>query len=93
MPGQAGPTDRHRHHSVKAKVPVHQYPDGTLAVWPAATPMANRERRVTRFDATGRTPVDKGTSAPDHFPTRTTTTTDAGNRSGTWTGKVYLLPT
>jgi hypothetical protein len=27
------PEDRHRHHYVKAKVRVHQYPDGHLAVF------------------------------------------------------------
>ena len=27
------PADRHRHHYVKAKVRVHEYPDGTLAVF------------------------------------------------------------
>ncbi len=27
------PADRHRHHYVKAKVVVHEYPDGTLAVF------------------------------------------------------------
>jgi hypothetical protein len=27
------PEDRHRHHYVKARVRVHQYPDGHLAVF------------------------------------------------------------
>ena len=27
------PADRHRHHYVKAKVVVHEHPDGTLAVF------------------------------------------------------------
>ena len=27
------PTDRHRHHYVKARVRVHEYPDHTLAVF------------------------------------------------------------
>ncbi len=27
------PEDRHRHHDVKAKVRVHEYPDATLAIF------------------------------------------------------------
>jgi hypothetical protein len=39
------PADRHRHHYVKCKVRVHEYPDGrpsstAPAVWPATMPTA-----------------------------------------------------
>ena len=44
------PQDRHRHHYVKASVRVHQYPDGTLAVF-------HGRRRLARFDADG-TPIE-----------------------------------
>ena len=52
------------------------------------TPMANLStakpaRPLTRFDATDRRPVDKWTSAPDHFPTGPATATEAVNSYGT----------
>ena len=83
--------DRHRRHYVKATVRVHEYPDGTLAVF-HGPPMSctipghrrahrqpNSAGRVSRFDATGRKPVDKWTAAP-----RLTTSPQANhnNRSG-----------
>jgi len=40
------PADRHRHHYVKARVRVHQYPDGTLAVF-------HGPRRLARYAADG----------------------------------------
>lgn len=40
------PADRHRHHYVKAKVRVHEYPDGALAVF-------HGPRRLARYDAEG----------------------------------------
>ncbi len=50
------PADRHRHHYVKAKVVVHEYPDGTLAVFHGprclarykgdGTPIENTESRA-----------------------------------------------
>ena len=77
------PADRHRHHYVKARVRVHEYPDGHLAVFHGPRCLARytaegeliekpKAGRVIRFDATRRRPVDKWTarpSRPDHFPT------------------------
>jgi transposase len=40
------PEDRHRHHYVKAKVRVHEYPDGRLAVF-------HGPRRLATFEANG----------------------------------------
>ena len=40
------PPDRHRHHYVKAKVRVHEYPDGTLAVF-------HGPRCLARYQADG----------------------------------------
>jgi transposase len=40
------PADRHRHHYVKARVRVHEYPDGHLAVF-------HGPRCLVRFDADG----------------------------------------
>ena len=69
------PADRHRHHYVKAKVRVHEYPDASLAVFHGPRCLARyraagepietqtRDRRVTRFDATGRRPVEKWSGA------------------------------
>ncbi len=41
------PEDRHRHHYVKARVKVHQYPDGHLAVF-------HGPRRLAVYEADGR---------------------------------------
>jgi hypothetical protein len=40
------PADRHRHHYVKVTVRVHEYPDGTLAVF-------HGPRRLARYSAAG----------------------------------------
>ena len=40
------PADRHRHHYVKATVRVHEYPDGSLAVF-------HGPRCLARFDGDG----------------------------------------
>ncbi len=40
------PADRHRHHYVKARVRVHEYPDGTLAVF-------HGPRRLARYSQHG----------------------------------------
>ncbi|MEO5376086.1 MAG: hypothetical protein H7840_17825 [Alphaproteobacteria bacterium] len=40
------PADQHRHHYVKAKVRVHEHPDGTLAIF-------HGPRCLARFDAKG----------------------------------------
>ena len=57
------PADRHRHHYVKARVRVHEYPDGALAVFHGprrlacytaprgAGRRARQKGRVIRFDA------------------------------------------
>ncbi len=45
------PADRHRHHYVKARVRVHEYPDGTLAVF-------HGPRRLARYTAQGE-PVEE----------------------------------
>jgi transposase len=42
------PADRHRHHYVKARVRVHEYPDGRLAVF-------HGPRCLARYDAAGET--------------------------------------
>lgn len=44
------PEQRHRHHYVKARVRVHEYPDGTLAVF-------HGPRRLARYAANG-DPID-----------------------------------
>ena len=44
------PADRHRHHYVKARVRVHECPDGRLAVF-------HGPRRLARYDANG-APID-----------------------------------
>jgi len=48
------PADRHRHHYVKAKVVVHEYPDGTLAVF-------HGPRCLARYTADG-TPIESSES-------------------------------
>jgi hypothetical protein len=40
------PADRHRHHYVKARVRVHEYPDGRLAIF-------HGPRCLARYDAEG----------------------------------------
>jgi transposase len=45
------PADRHRHHYVKARVRVHEYPDGTLAVF-------HGPRRLACYTAQGE-PIDE----------------------------------
>jgi hypothetical protein len=45
------PADRHRHHYVKAKVRVHEYPDGHLAVF-------HGPRCLARYDAAGKPLAD-----------------------------------
>ena len=45
------PADRHRHHYVKARVRVHEYPDGTLAVF-------HGPRRLACYTAQGQ-PIDE----------------------------------
>ncbi|MBK8907844.1 MAG: hypothetical protein IPM60_08040 [Rhodospirillales bacterium] len=44
------PADRHRHHYVKARVRVHEYPDDTLAVF-------HGPRRLARYAPDGN-PID-----------------------------------
>lgn len=44
------PEQRHRHHYVKARVRIHQYPDGTLAIF-------HGPRRLARYAANG-DPID-----------------------------------
>lgn len=47
------PPDRYRHHYVKAKIRVHEYPDGTLAVF-------HGPRRLARYKADGQ-PIETTT--------------------------------
>lgn len=83
-----------RPHYVKAKVRVHEYPDGDLAIFHGPKCIARYDADgalvepaqpadcVNRFDAADQPPVDKWTARrrrPDHFPTGTTTTTEAVN--------------
>ena len=49
------PQDRHRHHYVKARVRVHEYPDGGLAIfhgprlsWPNTMRMESQRERTTQ---------------------------------------------
>ena len=91
------PADRHRRHYVKATVRVHEYPDGTLAVFhgprclaryqtPTAspsTPQPGRPRDPLRRDRPKPCGQVDSRSAPDHFPTGPTTTTEAVNSYGT----------
>ena len=90
------PPARHRHHYVKARVRVHEYPDGTLALF-------HGPRCLARYNADGE-PIDSqpgrprdplrrsppvpcgqvdSRAAPDHFPTGQTTSTEAVNSFGT----------
>jgi len=48
------PEDRHRHHYVKARVRVHQYPDQTLAIFHGPRKLASYDKKGNlRKDATG----------------------------------------
>ena len=79
-----------RHHYVKATVRVHEYPDGTLALFhgprpsPATTPTASpskpqpgRPRETLRRDRPAPCGQVDSRAAPDHFPTGQTATTEA----------------
>ena len=79
-----------RHHYVKARVRVHEYPDGTLALFhgprasPATPPTASpskpqpgRPRETLRRDRPAPRGQVDSRSAPDHFPTGPTATTEA----------------
>ena len=90
------PADRHRRHYVKATVRVHEYPDGTLAVFHGprclarykaggspSTPQPGRPRDPLRRDRPKPCGQVDSRSAPDHFPTGPTTATEAVNSSGT----------
>lgn len=46
------PEERHRHHYVKARVRVHEYPDGTLAVFHGPRRLAVYEADGTAIDGT-----------------------------------------
>ncbi len=48
------PPDRHRHHYVKAKVRVHEYPDGTLAVFLGPRYLARYRADGTAIETTKR---------------------------------------
>ena len=50
------PADRHRHHYVKARVRVHEYPDGTLAIF-------HGPRCLARYRADGETIGNDGLQA------------------------------
>ena len=104
---RGGLADRHRRHYVKAKVRVHEIPrrhTGRLSRTSLPRPLPGRRRadrtpnpagRVIRFDATGRKPCGQvdSRSAPDHFPTGPTATTEAVNSSGTYTGQFRMFST
>lgn len=47
------PADRHRHHYVKAKVRVHEYPDGTLAVFHGPRCLARYRADGSPMETTG----------------------------------------
>jgi len=46
------PPDRHRHHYVRAKVRVHDYPDGTLAIFHGPRCLARYDRRAHPLEQT-----------------------------------------
>lgn len=48
------PADRHRHHYVKARVRVHEYPDSTLAVFHGPRCLARYDSRGVPLDETNR---------------------------------------
>jgi transposase len=50
------PADRHRHHYVKTKVRVHEYPDGTLAIF-------HGPRKLADYNTEGQTSKDNKISA------------------------------
>ena len=80
-----------RHHYVKARVRVHEYPDGTLALFhgprclarwtpPTASPskpQPGRPRETLRRDRPAPCGQVDSRAAPDHFPTGPTATTEA----------------
>lgn len=47
------PADRHRHHYVKCKVRVHEYPDGRLAVFHGPRCLARYQADGALADASG----------------------------------------
>jgi len=85
------PADRHRHHYVKTRVRVHEYPDGTLAVFhgprclarysPEGEPITKVEQPggVNRSDVAKACGYDGQRQAVAHIPTGPTTTTEAVN--------------
>jgi transposase len=89
------PADRHRHHYVKVRVRVHEYPDGTLAVFhgprclaryaPEGEPITKVEQPggVNRSDVAKACGYDGQRQAVAHIPTDPTTTTEAVNSSVT----------
>ena len=50
------PEDRHRHHYLKARVRVHEYPDGALAIF-------HGPRRLAQYDAKGKPRQEQKTIA------------------------------
>ena len=79
-----------RHHYVKATVRVHEYPDGTLALFHGPRCLARytahgepietqpgRPRETLRRDPPAPCGQVDSRSAPDHFPTGQTATTEA----------------
>ena len=44
------PADRHRHHYVKARVRVHEYPDGRLAVFHGPRRLASYDKQGALLD-------------------------------------------
>ncbi len=44
------PADKHRHHYVKAKVRVHEYPDGQLAVFHGPRCLARYDKKGALLD-------------------------------------------
>ena len=50
------PEDRHRHHYVKARVRVHEYPDGALAIF-------HGPRCLAKYDAKGKLTGEQNTIA------------------------------
>ena len=51
------PADRHRHHTVKARVRVHEYPDGTLALFHGPRALARYSPQGKPIDDTNREAV------------------------------------
>jgi hypothetical protein len=92
------PADRYRHHYVKARVRVHEYPDHTLAIFHGPRCLARYTSDGSLIAAAGQTVARSASTRPDgglwtsgqlgsrrpaHFPTGPAAATEAVNSSVT----------